>query len=65
MLLTFVLQEEKRHLVDWILNKFELSKDSPALYYSNAAIAFQHGNQKEAKEMAGASGRSVFLAAAE
>ena len=37
-------------MVDWILNKFEFSKDSPALYYSNAGIAFQHGNQKEAKK---------------
>ncbi len=33
-------------MVDWMLNKFELAKDSPALYYSNAAIAFQHGNRK-------------------
>ena len=49
ILLTFVLQG-KENMVDWILNKFEFSKDSPALYYSNAGIAFQHGNQKEAKE---------------
>src|SRR5207237_8221095 len=34
----------------WVLNKFESSKDSPALYYSNAAIALQHNNQKEARE---------------
>ncbi len=49
ILLTFVLQG-KENTVDWILNKFEAAKDSPALYYSNAAIAFQHGNEKEAKD---------------
>jgi Flp pilus assembly protein TadD len=49
VLLTFVLQG-KENMVDWIMNKFEVAKDSPALYYSNAAIAFQHGNQKEAAE---------------
>jgi len=49
ILLTFV-QQGKENTVDWILNKFELAKDSPALYYSNAAIAFHHGNQKEARE---------------
>ena len=49
ILLTFV-QQGKENTVDWILNKFELAKDSPALYYSNAAIAFHHDNQKEAKE---------------
>lgn len=49
ILLTFVRQG-KENTVDWMLNKFELAKDSPALYYSNAAIAFQHGNEKEAKE---------------
>lgn len=50
ILLTFVLQG-KGNTVDWILNQFELVKDSsPALYYSNAAIALQHGNQKEATE---------------
>jgi tetratricopeptide (TPR) repeat protein len=49
ILLTFVLQG-KENTVDWILNQFELAKGSPALYYSNAAIALQHGNQKEATE---------------
>ena len=49
ILLTFVLQG-KENMVDWILNKFEVAKDSPALYYSNAAIALQHKNQKEADE---------------
>ncbi len=49
ILLTFVLQG-KGDTVDWILNKFEATKESPALYYSNAAIAFSKGNQKEASE---------------
>jgi tetratricopeptide (TPR) repeat protein len=49
ILLTFVLQGKEK-TADWILNKFELTKDSPALYYSNAAIAFQQNNQKEAGE---------------
>ena len=47
--LTFVMQG-KEGIVDWILNKFEGAKDSPALYYANAAVAFQHRNQKEAKD---------------
>ena len=45
ILLTFVLQG-KENMVDWILSKFELAKDSPALYYSNAAIAFQNGMKR-------------------
>ncbi len=49
ILLTFVLQG-KENMVDWIVHMLEGEKDSPALYYSNAAIAFQHNNQKEAKE---------------
>ena len=49
ILLTFVRQG-KENMVDWILNKFEGAKDSPALYYANAALAFQRGNEKEAKE---------------
>ncbi len=47
--LTFVMQG-KEGTADWILNKFEGAKDSPALYYANAAVAFQHGNEKEAKD---------------
>ena len=50
-------------MVDWTLNKFEFSKDSPALYYSNAGIAFQHGNQKQAKEMDERSGQAFSRAA--
>jgi len=49
ILLTFVRQG-KENTVDWMLNKFEQAKDSPAIYYSNAAIAFQHGNEKEARD---------------
>lgn len=49
ILLTFVLQGKDK-TVDWILNKFESAKDSPALYYANAAIAFQHANTKEAQD---------------
>ena len=56
ILLTFVL-EGKEKTVDWILNKFELAKESPALYYSNAAIAFQEGNENEAKEWLTAAGK--------
>src|SRR5262245_44409977 len=47
ILLTFVLQG-KQTTADWMLNRFEQAKNSPALYYSNAAIAFQRDNQKEA-----------------
>lgn len=49
ILLTFVRQG-KENTADWISNKFEQAKDSPALYYANAAIAFQHDNKKEASE---------------
>ena len=49
ILLTFVLQG-KANMVAWILNKFELTKESPALYYSNAAIALHQGNEEEANE---------------
>ncbi len=49
ILLTFVL-EGKENMVDWIMNKFEGEKDSPALYYSNAAIALHKNNQKEADD---------------
>ncbi|MGI8889487.1 MAG: tetratricopeptide repeat protein [Chthoniobacterales bacterium] len=49
ILLTFVLQG-KAKTADWIMDKFEANKDSPALYYSNAALALQNKNQKEAQE---------------
>ena len=37
-------------MVDSILAKFELSPETPAVHYANAAIAFQHKNEKEAKD---------------
>jgi tetratricopeptide (TPR) repeat protein len=49
ILLTYLL-EGKENMVDSILAKFELSSETPAVNYSNAAIAFQRNNQKEAKD---------------
>jgi Flp pilus assembly protein TadD len=50
ILLTYLL-EGKENMVDSILAKFELTPDTPAVAYSNAAIAFQHKNEKEAKDL--------------
>jgi Flp pilus assembly protein TadD len=50
ILLTYLL-EGKENMVDSILAKFELSPDTPAVTYSNAAVAFQHKNEKEAKDL--------------
>src|SRR6202158_3029090 len=50
ILLTYLL-EGKEDMVDSILAKFELSPDTPAVTYSNAAVAFQHKNEKEAKDL--------------
>ena len=49
ILLTYLL-EGKENMVDSILAKFELSPDTPAVHYSNAAFALQHKNEKEAKD---------------
>src|ERR1700730_13650204 len=49
ILLTYLL-ENKENMVDSILAKFELSPDTPAVHYANAAIALQHKNGKEAKD---------------
>ena len=49
VLLTYLL-EGKENMVDSILAKFELSPDTPAVHYSNAAIALQRKNMKEAKD---------------
>ncbi|MEP6602381.1 MAG: tetratricopeptide repeat protein [Spartobacteria bacterium] len=49
VLLTFLL-EGKENMVDSILAKFELSPDTPAVHYANAAIALQKKNTKEAKD---------------
>src|SRR4051812_26629892 len=49
ILLTY-LMEGKENMVDSILAKFELSPETPAVHYANAAIALQHKNNKEAKD---------------
>ncbi len=47
ILLTFVL-DGKENLTGSIMSKFKGEKGSPALYYSNAALALHRKNQKEA-----------------
>ncbi|MDQ6809343.1 MAG: tetratricopeptide repeat protein [Verrucomicrobiota bacterium] len=49
ILLTYLL-ENKENMVDSILTKLELTPDTPAVHYANAAIAFQKKNEKEAKD---------------
>src|SRR3982751_6874930 len=49
ILLTYLL-EGKENMVDSILAKFELSPETPAVHYANAAIGLQHNNTKEAKD---------------
>lgn len=49
ILLTFLL-EGKENMVDSILAKFELSPDTPAVHYANAAVALHNKNEKEAKD---------------
>ena len=49
ILLTYLL-EGKENMVDSILAKFELSPDTPAVHYANAAIALQQSKTKEAKD---------------
>ncbi|MDQ3117928.1 MAG: tetratricopeptide repeat protein [Verrucomicrobiota bacterium] len=58
--LTFVMQG-KESTADWILNKFEGAKDSPALYYANAAVAFQQGNEKEASDWIAAANKQFSV----
>src|SRR6266446_7173529 len=50
ILLTYLLQG-KENMVDSILAKFELSPDTPAVHYANAAIALQQNKTKEAKDL--------------
>jgi Flp pilus assembly protein TadD len=50
ILLTYLL-EGKENMVDSILAKFELTPDTPAVAYSNAALAFQHKKESEAKDL--------------
>jgi tetratricopeptide (TPR) repeat protein len=52
ILLTYLL-EGKENMVDSILAKFELSAETPAVHYANAAIALQRNNAKEAKDWIG------------
>ncbi|MDP9003848.1 MAG: tetratricopeptide repeat protein, partial [Verrucomicrobiota bacterium] len=49
ILLTYLL-EGKENMVDSMLAKFELSPETPAAYYANAAVSLQHKNEKEAKD---------------
>jgi Flp pilus assembly protein TadD len=49
ILLTYLL-EGKENMVDSILAKLELSRDTPAVDYVKAAVALQHKNQREAKD---------------
>jgi Flp pilus assembly protein TadD len=50
ILLTYLL-EGKENMVDSIMAKFELTPDTPAVTYSNAAVAFQHKKEQEAKDL--------------
>ncbi len=50
ILLTYLL-EGKENMVDSIMAKFELTPDTPAVHYSNAAIALQHKKEQEAKDL--------------
>ena len=49
ILLTY-LMEGKENMVDSILAKFELSNETPAVHYANAAIALERKNDKDAKD---------------
>ncbi|MEP6810840.1 MAG: tetratricopeptide repeat protein, partial [Chthoniobacterales bacterium] len=49
ILITY-LMEGKDDMVSAMLAKFELTPDSPAVQYANAAIALQKKNEKEAKD---------------
>src|SRR5260370_25928131 len=49
ILLPYLL-EGKENMVDSILAKFELSPDTPAVHYANAAIALQQNKTKGAKD---------------
>lgn len=49
ILLTYLL-EGKENMVDSVHTKLELSPDTPAVAYANAAVAFQRKNEKEAKD---------------
>ena len=44
------LVEGKENMVDSMLAKFELTPDTPAAHYANAALALQNKNEPEAKD---------------
>ena len=50
ILLTYLL-EGKENMVDSMMAKFELTPETPAVHYSNAAIALQHKKEQEAKDL--------------
>ncbi|MCA1659363.1 MAG: tetratricopeptide repeat protein, partial [Verrucomicrobiaceae bacterium] len=50
ILLTYLL-EGKENMVDSLLAKFELTPETPAAHYSQAAIALQHKKEQEAKDL--------------
>ncbi|MEP6698281.1 MAG: tetratricopeptide repeat protein [Verrucomicrobiota bacterium] len=50
ILLTYLL-EGKDNMVDSMLARFELSPDTPATHYANAAVALEQKNQKEASDL--------------
>jgi predicted Zn-dependent protease len=52
ILLTYLL-EGKENMVDSVMAKLELSPDTPAVHYANAAMAFQHKDDKTAKDWLG------------
>src|SRR6184192_2624812 len=60
ILLTYLL-EGKENTVDSILAKLELSSDTPAVDYVKAAVALQHKNQNEAKDLMSAAEKSFSL----
>lgn len=57
ILLTFLL-DGKENMVQWIMDKFEISSDTPAVYYANAALALHHKNPKEAQDWMAAAAKS-------
>jgi len=50
-------------MVDSILAKFELRPIRPAVTSRTAAVAFQHKNEKEAKDLLAAAEKEIFSGA--
>src|SRR6478672_11730542 len=57
ILLTYLLQGNDT-MVDSILSKFELSPETPAVHYANAAISLQNQNIPDAKNWMAAAGKN-------